>query len=120
MCEFIREHASCTDFENFENMVGRLERVIRQEVSDMFDSRDSFLWFALFSRFIKGGTEDEKFIDFMEEFASCLHSKQIEGVSFDDLNTKATKDKNVVIKKMNHLERLMGEYLGNHSKCSCA
>lgn len=116
MCEFIREHASCADFENFENLVGRLERVIRQEVSDMFDSRDSFLWFALFSRFIKGGMEDGKFIDFMEEFASSLHSKKIDGVSFDDLNTKATKDKNVVIKKMNHLERLMGEYLGNHAK----
>lgn len=120
MCEYIKEHASCTDFENFENMVGRLEKVITRQTADLFDSRDSFLWFALFARFINEETDDKRFIDFMTEFARSLHAKKLAGVSFDDLNGKATKDKAVVIKKLSHLETLMREYLGRRAKAACA
>lgn len=110
MCEYIKNNASPADFDFFEDMVSRLEKVVTEEVSDMFNSRDSFLWFGLFARFIKSGkskADDKQFIAFMDEFARSLHSKKIKGVSFDDLNGKATKDKNVVIGKMKHLERLM-------------
>ena len=120
MCEYIKEHASCTDFENFENMVGRLEKVITRQTADLFDSRDSFLWFALFARFINEETDDKRFIDFMTEFARSLHAKKLAGISFDDLNGKATKDKAVVIKKLSHLETLMREYLGRRAKAACA
>lgn len=120
MCEYIKEHASCTDFENFENMVGRLEKVITRQTADLFDSRDSFLWFALFARFINEETDDKRFIDFMTEFARSLHEKKLAGISFDDLNGKATKDKAVVIKKLSHLETLMREYLGRRAKAACA
>lgn len=120
MCEYIKEHASCTDFENFENMVGRLEKVITRQTADLFDSRDSFLWFALFARFINEETDDKRFIDFMTEFARSLHEKKLAGISFDDLNGKATKDKAVMIKKLSHLETLMREYLGRRAKAACA
>ncbi len=110
MCEYIKEHAVPADFDNFENLVHRLEKVITEDAADLFDSKDSFLWFGLFARFIKTDKEDERFVEFMTEFARCLHGKKIEGISFDDLNGKSTKDKNVVLKKMNHLERLMYEY----------
>lgn len=35
----------------------------------------------------------------------------MDGVSFDDLNEKSTKDKNIVHQKMNLLESLMDEFL---------
>lgn len=110
MCEYMKEHAAVTDFDNFENLVHRLEKVVTEEVSDMFDSKDSFLWFGLFARFAKKGLEDKKFVEFMAEFARSLHDKKVEGVSFDDLNGKSTKDKNVVLNKMKHLEKMMKEY----------
>lgn len=49
----------------------------------------------------------------MTEFVRSLHSKKIEGESFDDIlsDTKSTKDKGIVIKKINHLEKLMNKYL---------
>lgn len=112
MCEYIKDNALSSDFDNFEDMVGRLEKVVSDDISDMFDSKDSFLWFGLFARFVKCETDDRIFVEFMREFVRVLHSKKIEGVSFDDLNGKSTKDKNVVIAKMNHLEMLMYEYLG--------
>ena len=37
--------------------------------------------------------------------------KAVDGVTFDDLNGKSTKDKNVVLGKMRHLERLMMDFL---------
>lgn len=120
MCEYIKEHASCADFEQFENMVGRLEKVITRQTAELFDSRDSFLWFALFARFMNEETDDKRFIGFMTEFARSLHAKKLAGISFDDLNGKATKDKNVVIKKLSHLETLMREYLGRGAKAACA
>lgn len=113
MCKYIKENSEVSVFDNFEDMVERLEKVVTDDASDMFDSKDSFLWFGLFARFIKSSDDDKRFIEFMTEFVQSLHSKSINGVSFDNiLECKNTKDKGIVTKKMNHLEQLMNEYLG--------
>lgn len=112
MCKYIKENSEVSVFDNFEDMVERLEKVVTDDTSDMFDSKDSFLWFGLFARFIKSSDDDKRFIEFMTEFVQSLHSKSINGVSFDNiLECKNTKDKGIVTKKMNHLEQLMNEYL---------
>lgn len=112
MCKYIKENADVSVFDDFEDMVGRLEKVVTDDVSDMFNSKDSFLWFGLFARFVKSGEDDPRFIEFMTEFVQSLHSKSINGISFDDiLESSNTKDKGIVTKKMNHLEQLMEEYL---------
>lgn len=112
MCQYMKENASSEDFDNFEDMVNRLEAVMTDEVADMFTSKDSFLWFGLFAKFTDTGLEDGNFVDFMAEFAQSLHSKEVNGVTFDILNGKSTKDKSVVLGKMAHLEYLMNTYLG--------
>ncbi len=114
MCKYIKENASASVFDDFGELVERLEKVVTDEVSDLFDSKDSFLWFGLFARFVKSGLDDKRFIEFMIEFVQSLHGKALDGESFDDIlsDNKSTKDKGIVIKKMNHLERLMNEYLG--------
>lgn len=111
MCEYLKNNAESTNFDDFEDMVERLEKVVTDDVANMFNSRDSFLWFGLFARFVNCETDDKKFVEFMTEFGRSLHSKKIDGVSFDDLNGKSTKDKGVVIGKMNHLEKMMYEFL---------
>ena len=87
-------------------MIKRLEKNITPETAKLFNSKDSFLWFGLFARHIKNKTEDWKFIDFLEIFAETLHEEKLDGVSFDELNAKATKDKSAVLAKMRHLDRL--------------
>ena len=111
MCDYIREHATAGDFERFEEMVGRLSAVVNEDVAEMFDSKDSFLWFGLFARFGELGLPDEKFVEFMDAFWIGLHEKMVDGVSFDDLDRRSAKDKDVVIGKMRHLERLMMDFL---------
>ncbi len=118
MCKYIKENADIAIFDDFEDMIGRLEKVVTDDVSDMFDSKDSFLWFGLFARFVKTGAEDRRFIEFMAEFARSLHSKTVNGVSFDTIleESKSTKDKGIVTKTMKHLEKLMKEYLDRKKK----
>lgn len=111
MCEFMKESASVEHFDRFEDMVDRISKVGTKEVLKMFTSKDSFIWFGLFAKFTNTGLDDEKYVEFMAEFARLLHSKKIDDVSYDDLNGKSTKDKNVVIGKISHLEKLMMQYL---------
>lgn len=112
MCKYIKDNSDVTVFDDFEDMVERLEKVATDDVSDMFNSKDSFLWFGLFARFVKSESDDRRFIEFMTEFIQSLHSKPVNGISFDDiLESSNTKDKGIVTKKMQHLEQLMNEYL---------
>lgn len=118
ICEYLRENASEEDFKEFQKLVFRLDSVITEEVSAMFDSKNSFLWFGLFSRFRQTAHSDKIFIKFMSAFSQKLHGKSIDGVNFDDLcrdpktgKVKATKDKYIVLAKMELLEKLMQEFL---------
>lgn len=111
MCFYMKEHSTEENFDNFTDLVERMESVVTESVSEMFNSKDSFVYFGLFARFIRTGLEDKKFIEFMAELSQSLHKKEIDGVTFNMLSDKSTKDKNVVISKIEHLEKLMIEFL---------
>lgn len=117
-CKYIKDNATTDTFDNFEDMVNRLEKVVTDEVADMFDSKDSFLYFGLFAKFVDTGLDDKKFIEFMAEFSRSLHSKVVNGITYDELciNKKTgkaygTKDKYVITPKMEILETLMNDFL---------
>lgn len=120
-CKFLKENADISVFENFEDMINRLEKVVTEETADMFDSKDSFIYFALFARFIETGLEDEKFIEFLKEFTTndSMHHEEINGTTYEDLcidkstgKTRSTKDKNIVVPKIEVLEILMLNFFG--------
>ena len=118
ICEYLKNNAKSEDFDDFEDMVTRLDSVMTDNVAEMFDSKDSFLWFSLFARFNNTGKDDEKFIEFMAEFSRSLHNKEVNGTTYDELcidkktgNSRSTKDKYIVVQKMELLETLMNEFL---------
>lgn len=118
ICEYLKDNATEETFDNFEDMVNRLDTVITDDTADMFNSKDSFIWFGLFAKFVNTGEDDKKFVEFMAEITRSLHSKVVDGVSYDDLcadketgKARATKDKYIVIPKMELLEKLMLEFL---------
>lgn len=116
MSLYLNENATKEEFEVFENELNRLYKIIDQDtVGKLFNSKNSFIWFAAFHTFTQFGIEDIKFIDFLEEFQKTLHSKtfaKYENKSFDTYDDgKGTKDKKVVKAKLNMLEQLMKEYL---------
>lgn len=111
-CKHIKENATTDVFDNFEDMIERLEKVVTDDVADSFDSKDSFIYFSLFAKFINTGLDDKKYVEFMAEFIQSLHSKEVNGVTYDELcNNRGTKDKSLILKKLDILETLMREYL---------
>lgn len=110
MCEYLSKEANDNVFANFYSLIERLGGISNKEIADIFNVKDSFLWFALFERFTRLDQEDKRFVDFVIRFKEKLHRKMVKGISFDQLNEKSTKDKNVVIKKLDCLETLMKYY----------
>ena len=112
MCIYLTENANESVFIDFYLTLEKLFNVLKGDTSDIFNNKNSFLWFALFDKFIEYGVEDNKFNDFIQEFKETLHSKEIDGVTYDCLNgQKGTKDRSSVTKRFNHLLTLMKEYL---------
>ena len=112
MCIYLTENANESVFIDFYLTLEKLSNVLKGDTSDIFNNKNSFLWFALFDKFIEYGVEDDKFNDFIQEFKETLHSKEINGVTYDCLNgQKGTKDRSSVTKRFNHLLTLMKEYL---------
>lgn len=112
MCIYLTENANESVFIDFYLTLEKLSNVLKGDTSDIFNNKNSFLWFALFDKFIEYGVEDDKFNDFIHEFKETLHSKEIDGVTYDCLNgQKGTKDRSSVTKRFNHLLTLMKEYL---------
>lgn len=112
MCIYLTENANESVFIDFYLTLEKLSNVLKGDTSDIFNNKNSFLWFALFDKFIEYDVEDDKFNDFIQEFKETLHSKEIDGVTYDCLNgQKGTKDRSSVTKRFNHLLTLMKEYL---------
>lgn len=112
MCEFIKNNATEETFENFEDLVTRLTDIADDDTLEEFNSKDSFIWFGLFGRFVKTCDDDKKFIEFMAEYNQSLH-KIFEDAEYDKGGKKkhSSKDKNLVFTKMRRALELMNEFL---------
>ena len=113
---YLNDNATNDEFEIFESELNRLYKIINQDtVGQLFNAKNSFIWFAAFHKFTKFGIEDIRFANFLEEFQRTLHSKiftEYENESFDTYDAnKGTKDKKVVNAKLDMIEQLMKEYL---------
>ena len=112
MCAYLTENANESVFIDFYLTLEKLSNVLRGDTSDIFNNKNSFLWFALFDKFLEYDIEDDKFNRFIQEFKETLHNKEIDGITYDCLNgQKGTKDRSSVTKRFNHLLTLMKEYL---------
>lgn len=113
---FLNKNADITMFENIEDSITRIEDVIADsdEVGELFNAKNTFLWLAVFERFKKFNLQDSDFKDFLVAFVNSLQSKTINGTSFKILDEgKNTKDKSILIRKIDHISNLMSDYFFN-------
>ena len=116
MSKFLNENATQKEFEIFESELDRLSKIIdKKTTGKLFNSKNSYIWFAAFHKFTRYGVDDFKFKDFLIAFQNDLHSKTFEEYDNDSFDTyennKSTKDKKVVLAKLDMLDKLMKEYL---------
>ena len=112
MAEFLKQNAKEEHFDNLEDTVERLEKVVTSDIAEMFDANDTFIYFSVFARFKKLGLDDGKFVEFMTEYAQSLHNMMKETeIDSETGKKKSTKDKVVVVDKINMVEKLMNEFL---------
>lgn len=109
---FLKKNATEEHFDNLEDTVERIENTITDDVRVLFNKKDSFIYFAVFSKFKETGIDDSRFIEFLEENIDVLHSRfeEIESVTTEG-KKRSTKDKAVVIEKVDAVETLMNEFL---------
>lgn len=116
MAKYLNENATEEEFNILEEELNRLQKVIDQDTNgQLFNSKNSFIWLAAFHKFTSYDVEDIKFADFLNEFQRTLHSKafeEYENESFDTYDSnRSTKDKKVVMAKLDMVTKLMEEYL---------
>ena len=112
--KYLNDHATEEEFNIFENNLHRLENIITEDIKDIFDKKDSFIFLTLFDKFVKLGIDDKKFAEFLREFSENLRSSKRsgKGLLFDEIDKEAsTKDKQVITDKLALLEELMLEFL---------
>lgn len=116
MAKYLNENAAEEEFNILEEELNRLQKVIDQDTNgQLFNSKNSFIWLATFHKFTSYNIEDIKFADFLNEFQGILHSKtfkEYDNESFDTYDSnRSTKDKKVVMAKLDMVTKLMEEYL---------
>lgn len=108
---YLNENASMEEFDVLENDIARLENIITEDSYSLFTRKDSFILFTLFHKFTKLNTDDGRFADFFAYFKELTAGQDMNEFYGVDKNA-STKDKNVILKKLDMLGTLMLGYLG--------
>ena len=109
---YLNKNANIKMFEDIEESIERLQKVLTDETITLFDIKNTFLWLILFDKFKKYDIEDIQFNEFLECFIDELQYTKINGETFNSIDAgKNTKDKSVLIKKIDHLTILMKNFL---------
>ena len=112
MATYLNKNATIEEFEQLESNISRLENIIDDDLKDIFNSKDSFVWLTLFNKFTELNIEDGRFADFLHSFKNELRHKEVDGKLFDTVDKSgSTKDKAIIIAKLHILETLMYEFL---------
>lgn len=114
LCKFLNIHATEAEFKQLADNLHRLERIVTNDIKCVFNKKDSFIFLTLFDRFTKYGREDKVFADFLRIFQGSFRHTRVnaDGMKFDEIDKeKSTKDKLVILAKLNMLYDLMLEFL---------
>ncbi len=113
-CKYLNDNATEEEFELFADNLHRLENIITDDIKDIFNKKDSFIFLALFDKFTKLRIDDIKFAEFLREFKENLRffRRNEKGLLFDEIDKElSTKDKQVITDKLDMLENMLMNYL---------
>jgi len=112
--KYINDYGTEKEFDVLEEDIVRLGNIITEDIKDIFDKKDSFIFLTLFNRFTKLGFEDQMFAEFLRKFKSNYRSvvRNKKRFLFDEIKqNNSTKTKQVIVDKLDMLENLMLNFL---------
>ncbi len=113
-CKYLNDNATEEEFEIFADNLHRLENIVTDDIKDIFNKKDSFIFLALFDKFTKLRIDDIKFAEFLREFKKNLRfiRRNEKGLLFDEIDKElSTKDKQVIADKLDMLENMLMNFL---------
>lgn len=113
-CKYLNNNANEEEFEKLADNLHRLENIISDDIKEIFNKKDSFIFITLFDKFTRFGVDDVKFAEYLVEFKRNLRAvkRNKKDLLFDEIDKDAsTKDKQVVLDKLEFLETLLKEFL---------
>lgn len=112
LCYYLEDNGNMEEFNTINDYFNRIEVVCGEAYKEFFGKKDIPVWAVVFDKFTKFGKKDEEFARFMAELQKNLHSKEVDGMSWDSLNKEAgTTDKKLITNKVNTYMALMKEFL---------
>lgn len=109
---YLNENATTEEFEILDRNLTRLENILTDDLYSIFTSKDTYIWLTLFHKFTNSGLDDCKFAEFLTAFKDELDTVEVNGMTFYTLDeNRSTKDKSVIVDKLDVLKTLMCEYL---------
>lgn len=92
-CKYLNNNATEKEFDDFTSNLNRLGEVITDDIKDIFNKKDSFIFLTLFDRFVKLDYDDSRFVDFLREFKDELRdsAKNKKGQLFDEIDKGTDK-----------------------------
>ena len=110
--EFLENNSSTKEFETINEYGNRIAKVCGDRFASLFVHKDIPSWFATFDEFAKTGLPDDKFAEFLNVLVNDLHSKKLNGDSYDSLYKEGgTSDKTLIKRKIELFTALMKDYL---------
>lgn len=119
-CRYLNEYATDAEFDAFADNLRRLEKIITNDIKEIFNKKDSFLFLTLFDKFTRLNAKDRKFAEFLREFQGQIRfvKRNEKGLLFDEIDKGlSTKDKQVITDKLTMLEKCMEEFLQTKENC---
>jgi len=109
---YLNENATIEEFKILDQNITRLENILTDDLYSIFTSKDTFIWMTLFHKFTNSGLEDSRFAEFLTAFKDGLNLAEVNGMTFYTIDeNRSTKDKSVIMDKLDILETLMCDYL---------
>lgn len=116
MCDYLNYNSSQEEYKKIEEYFDRLipycDKIENSEVASLFTSKNLFIWMMVFDRFSKLQVSDDKFGDFLNAFVDRLKFEKLEGEDWSSIDSdRHTKDRSLIIKKIEYLTFLMDGFL---------
>lgn len=111
LCTVLKENSTSEEFDDFEELVDRINNTISDDARTLFNVRDSLCWFKVFSDFTKMGIEDKYFAEFLDEFLEKINEDDSYVEWKEILSKSGTRSYKNVVDKINVLNTYLGNFL---------